>query len=165
MSDVGFAYYFRLAIRNNGNAPARNVQVFLARVEKLIENKPVEVARFTPMNLTWSYIGDPTRKVILPKAGPIFCGFIHVSDPASRTITPDEDLPTVPPGDAILFIDVEALPLNKANLLEPGTYRFHLVLAAENSSPRRRTVEVWCPGRWFDDQQEMFDKGFKMKKL
>ena len=72
-----------------------------------------------------------------------------------------EDLDNVAPGDAVLGLDVEATPQNKGNLLEPGTYRFELRLVAENSRARSYIVEVWFPGKWFPEQKEMFDKGFK----
>jgi len=164
MIDIGLSYFFRFAIRNKGNAAARDVQVFLAKVERVIGKNMSEVDRFTPMNLKWSYTGDTTRKVLLPDMPPVFCDFIHVSDPASRAVS-GEDLSTVPPGDAVICLDVEAPSLNKGHLLEPGTYRFDVRLVAENHDSRSYSIEVWFPGKWFADQTEMFDKGFKMKKL
>jgi hypothetical protein len=116
------------------------------------------------MNLKWSYLGIANRDSLLPDMPPVFCDFIHIGDPEARSAS-GEDLPLVPAGDVVLCLDVEAASLNKAHLLEPGTYRFDLRLAAENAKPRSFRVKVWCPGKWFPDQQEMFDKGFRIEKL
>jgi hypothetical protein len=161
---IGDGYYFRLAITNKGNTAARDVQIVLAKVWRLEGDKAAEVDRFTPMNLKWSYIGSTTRKVLMPNLPPVFCDFIHISDPATRNVS-GEDLDNVAPGDPVLCLDVEAAPQNRGNLLEPGTYRFDLRLVAENSRARSYIVEAWFPGKWFPDQREMFDKGFKLRKI
>jgi hypothetical protein len=160
---MGDAYFFRLAITNKGNASARDVQVFLAKVKRMVGGKPSQVDRFTPMNLKWTHTGSATRNSLMPNLPPVFCDFIHVSDPASQVLS-GENLDNVAPGDTVLCLDLEAAPLNKGNLLEPGTYRFDLILVAENSRARSYTVEVWCSGKWFPEQEEMFDKGLKMNK-
>ena len=159
---IGDAYFFRLAITNGGNASARDVQVVLAKVERMTGGKPSPVDR-TSMNLKWTHTGNTSRNSLMPNLPPVFCDFIHVSDPASQ-VASGENLDTVAQGDTVLCLDVEGPPPNKANLLEPGTYRFHLILVAENNRARSYTVEVWCSGKWFPNQDEMFDKGFKMSK-
>jgi hypothetical protein len=107
------------------------ISTVLARIEQRIGGRWVDVDRFTPMNLKWSYVGTTTRAVILPGIPAIFCDFIHVGDPGVR-VQVGENLASVPPGDVVLALDVEAVPLNQGNLLEPGTYRFHLILVADN---------------------------------
>jgi hypothetical protein len=129
----------------------------------MVGDKPSQVDRVTPMNLKWTHTGSTTRNALMPDLPPVFCDFIHISDPASRDVS-GEDMDEVAHGDTVLCLDVEAAPANKANLLEPGTYRFDLKLVAENSRARSYTVEVWCPGKWFPEQEEMFDKGFKMSR-
>lgn len=159
---LGDAWFFRLRITNVGSAPAREVQVYLARVERL-DDTPVD--RFSPMNLKWTHIGETTRKVLLPEI-PVFCDFIHVGDPAFRAQSGD-DLDTVPPQKAVLALDVEATSTAQAHLLEPGGYRFHLWLAAENFRATHHKVEVRYDGTWTIHQDQMFDHaiGFRMGKV
>jgi len=45
------AWFFRLAISNLSNTPARDVQVYLKRIEK-VDGTVVE--KFTPMHLRWT---------------------------------------------------------------------------------------------------------------
>jgi hypothetical protein len=162
--DVGEAYFFRLAITNKGNAAALDVQVFLADVERKTGGRIERVDRFTPMNLKWTNTDKTTRPVLLADMPPVYCDMVHVGDPKSRSIS-GEDLESVPPNDTVLCLDVEVPTYSRGHLLEPGTYLFHLVLAASNCSPRPFTIEVWSSGRWSETQEEMFDTGFKMRKL
>ena len=76
-----------------------------------------------------------------------------------------ENLASVPPGDVVLAPDVEAVPLNQGNLPAPGTYRFHLIVVAGNYGAEPHMVEVPFAGRWFPQQDEMFDNGFRMNKV
>jgi hypothetical protein len=163
--DVGEVYYFRLAIRNAGSAAANDVQVFLASVEREQDGQYVSVRRFIPMNLCWANAGGKvTRPVLLPDMPPVYCDMAHVGDPRSRNIS-GENLPDVPAGDAVLGLDLEVKPYSMGHLLEPGTYRFRVILAASNCPPRSYTLEIVFPGRWFEDEDQMFSIGFKMRVL
>jgi hypothetical protein len=161
--DMGEAWYFRLRIENaRGAAPARNVQVFLRNVERL---DGTTVSRFSPMNLKWTHTGVTTRELLLPEV-PVFCDFIHVSDPKYRSLS-GETLDTVPPELAVLSLDVEVISSANAHLLEPGGYHLHLLLAAENFRARPYVVEVRYNGNWFPNQDQMFDReiGFRMTQV
>lgn len=161
---IGNVYYFRLAITNRGNAAALDAQVFLAKVERVEAEKRVAVGRFTPMNLKWAYIGNPTLPVLLPGMPPRFCDLGHISEPTIKGNI-GETLPGVAPDLAVLALDLEINPNTKGNLLEPGTYRFHLIVAASNCRPHKQELEVVFPGQWFADQGSMFSIGFKMRKV
>jgi len=156
------AWFFRLAISNLSKTPAREVQVYLKRIEKA---DGTVVAKFTPMHLKWTNTTSTTRKVLL-KELPILCDFIHVSDPQYRP-QHGENLGDVPTGRAIMCLDVEATNTAQGHLLGPGAYRFYLYVAAENSPARDFTVEVRYDGTWTTNQDQMFDQeiGFRMKKL
>src|SRR5712692_6582762 len=72
---VGYTvYYFRLCVENTGNDAAREVQVYLAAVERQRLDKTYEaVGRFTPMNLVWAIIRQPTLPILLPDMPPRYC--------------------------------------------------------------------------------------------
>jgi hypothetical protein len=156
-------YYFRLAVINEGNAAARDVQVYLAGVERLrADNRYEPVERFSPMSLLWAHIRQTTKPIIVPKMPPLFCDLAHVSDPSKKSVT-QESLPGVAATDAVLGLDVEVVGFASRHLLEPGTYKFNLKLAASNHPPRDYTLEVVFPGKWFDNQEKMFSDGFGLR--
>jgi hypothetical protein len=158
-------YYFRLAITNGGNAAAHDVQVYLAGVERLrLDNRYEAVERFSPMSLLWAHMGSPTRPVLLPKMPPLFCDLGHIADPAKRPIN-QENLDGVGSNETILGLELEVKPFSKGHLLEPGTYRFALKLAASNCKPLDFSLEVVVKGTWFDEEPKMFREGFGMRLL
>jgi hypothetical protein len=159
---MGEAWFFRLAITNRADAPAREVQVFLKRIEKL---DGTTVDRFSPMNLKWTHTGETTRKVLL-RGVSVFCDFIHVGEPASRQKS-GEDLGAVPSDKGVMCLDVEATNTGMGHLLEPGAYRFYLLLAAENFRAKPYAIEVRYDGMWSPHQDQMFDQeiGFRMRKV
>lgn len=154
------AWFFRLAISNHSGTPAREVQVYLKKVEKADETK---VEKFTPMNLKWTNTDSTTRKVLL-KEVPVFCDFIHISDPAHKELT-RENLNEVPDALGVMCLDVEATNSANGHLLGPGSYRFHLYVAAENAEARHFVVTVQYKGNWSMEQDVMFDQemGFRMQ--
>jgi len=125
---VGEAWFFRLEVSNLRNTPAREVQVYLEKIEKT-DGTPVE--KFTPMNLKWANQGVTTRPVLLKKLRS-FCDFIHVSEPAWKPQT-GENLDGVSAEKCVMCLDVEATNTGMGHLLGPGAYRFHLYVAAQNS--------------------------------
>lgn len=159
---VGEAWFFRLEVTNHAETPAYDVQVYLKKVERA---DGTVVDKFTPMNLKWANTGVATRKVLL-KDLPVFCDFIHVSEPAWKTQT-GEDLDGVTSDKCVMCLDVEATNTGKGHLLGPGAYRFHLYVAAENFPARLSIVEVRYDGSWYAQQDQMFDQeiGFRMKKF
>jgi hypothetical protein len=159
-------YYFRLGVVNEGNAAARDVQVYLAGVERLRADKKYEtVEKFSPMNLVWAHTTrQPTRPVIVPKMPPLFCDLAHIADPAQKSVT-GETLPGLAPTEAVLGLDVEVMGFVGRHLLKPDTYKFSLKLAASNHPPLDYTLEVVFPGKWFDDEERMFSEGFGMRLL
>jgi hypothetical protein len=159
---VGDAWFFRLEISNLRRTPAREVQVYLEKIEKA-DGTPVE--KFTPMNLKWTNQGVTTRPVLLKKLR-AFCDFIYVSEPAWKTQT-GENLDGVAAEKCVMCLDVEATNTGKGHLLGPGAYRYDLYVAAENFPARRSMVEVRYDGTWNAEQDAMFDQeiGFRMKKV
>jgi len=156
-------YYFRLDVSNEGNAAAKEIQVHVADVRRLRKDGGYElVDRFSPMNLVWAYTHrQPTLPLFLPNMPPRFCDFAHILDPGKRSAT-NETLPGVAPADAVLALELEAIP-SSAHLLEPGTYQFSLKLAASNYPPRDYKLEVTFPGTWFDQEDKMFSDGFGLR--
>lgn len=85
-------------------------------------------------------------------------GFILQPDEAGKVgLTPKKLAADA--GRTWLSLDLEVLPNTESHILETGTYRLELRVAAANAKPRLATVEVTVTGDWFDNQDEMFVKG------
>ena len=140
------AYYFRIAVQNRGNAAAYEVQVFLEQIDQVTSQGTKTVSDYVPMNLKWAYRNSATLPTLLPHMPPVFCNVVHVTEPRS---------------DA-LVLNVE-FPSSGTHLLETGTYHFHIMVAAANARPRRYKLEIVFYGKWFEEEEKMFDNGFKMR--
>lgn len=150
----GEVWYFRLRITNRGNAVARDVHVFLERVEQLKDDSFIPAKRFSPMFLKWANLGTVTMSALWTDM-PRFCDLFHITDPKCKQAV-GEDLPGVAPFYGVLALDLEVLPNQQGHLLEPGVYRFTLRLGAANCRPRTKTLRVEWPGSWYVDERGMF---------
>jgi hypothetical protein len=166
--NLGESWYFRLAVSNEGNDTARDVQMFLARVERKHGHKAEKVRRFTPMNLIWSNTDDEpkksnrvTRPALLRDTPEVYCDLVHICDPGTRK-QQGEDLDTVASGEGVIGLDVQVATYSKGHLLEPGTYLFYLTLAASNCRSTHYELEISYSGKWSPDEKEMF-REFRMK--
>ena len=156
-------YYFRLRLENTGNDAARDVQVYLASVERQRRDKKYEpVEPFEPMNLIWALTRVPTLPTLLPGLPPRFCDLAHITVPGGKRGM-NEHLPGVSDDNTVLALDLEVVTQRKAHLLEAGIYKFGLKLAASNHPVRDYTLEVDFKGVWFDDEDKMLSDGFGMR--
>ncbi len=130
---AGKAYFFRLAIRNRGNTAARDVQVFLESVDRIVAEKPERVAECTPMNLLWSNRGSPTLPTLLPEMPPSYSDLVHVEEPMPGSNSPEQQ-------GASLFLDVEFPSNTGGHRLDAGTYLFRIILAGANCKPRHYSL-------------------------
>jgi hypothetical protein len=153
----------------SGRTTAKDVQVFLSKVERLDGDQAENVTRFTPMNLIWTNSEQlnaqdrVTRPVLLVDTPPVYCDLAHVGQPQYRAQS-GEDLETVPADKAVLGLDVQVPTYSKGHLLEPGAYRFSLTLAASNCPSTHHVIKISFLGDWLPEK-EMFETGFKMEKL
>jgi len=163
-------YYFRLWIANRGKTRADRVQIFAARLfRKIADGTFKEDRSFLPMNLRWAHGhsrepgGGPEiyAEGISPEMGK-HCDLGHVTDPNYRSDL-REDLDGVPTESTIFALDLEVNPNTKSNLLSPGTYRLELQVAAANSRPVKKVVEITITGKWFADERQMFQDGIGLR--
>lgn len=165
-------YYFRLWVQNHGKTRAERVQVHAAKLfRKVADGSFREDKHFLPMNLRWAHGhsrepgGGPEiyAEGISPRMGK-HCDLGHVTDPQSRAEL-GEALDGVPQGNTIFALDLEVNPNTKSNLLAPGTYRLELQVAAANSAPMQKVVEITVTGQWFADERKMFQDGIGLRVI
>ena len=153
-------YYFRVAVTNCGRRAAEAVQVYVARVKrKKADDKYELVDRFIPMALKWTHKGVTTLPYLLPDMPPSYCDFGHITDPGRKMAPPFENLEGVSPNETVFALDTEVSPKSKSNLFGPGEYYVYLKVAASNCAPKDFKVKVKMPGKWFEDEEQMFRDG------
>jgi len=160
-------YYFRVRIRNAGNAPARMVEVFVRRVEHQRADGEFELRKeFLPLNLLWSHIGTVYYETIPPKVDK-HCDLGHVVQPDKRGVFPAERHPLLPaePDKTLFCLDLVVRPNTGSFLLPPGMYRLELVAAASNARIVSRIIELNLTGKWFHDETRMLREGVGLRAI
>ena len=157
-------YYLRIWVENTGNVRAEQVQIFVSRLlRKHADGMFKEERQFLPMNLRWSHTKEVFTSGISPKMGK-HCDIGYIVHP-SKAATAGHSVPGVPPGKVVMCLDLEVAPNTRTHLLGPGTYRLELRLAASNSPPVPKTVELTLTGDWFDDESRMFADGVGFREV
>ncbi|HET6203383.1 MAG TPA: hypothetical protein VFI25_11335 [Planctomycetota bacterium] len=163
-------YYLRLWIRNDGKVRASKVQVFVEEVrKKQADSSFAAVKSFLPMSLRWSHGLNPSRPEIyadgIPPGMGKHCDLGCVVDPRHRKWV-DHHLPTVPDGQCVFHLDVEFESNTLSHLLEPGTYRLDILLAAANTNhPTKKTIELTVNGGWSSDEARMFREHLGLREI
>jgi hypothetical protein len=162
-------YYFRIWVENTGIQRAEQVQVFAAGLSRRqADGTFKQETQFLPMNLRWAHSqqrpGGPEIFAlgISPGMGK-HCDLGHMPHPEMRRLT-NESLPNVPADQTILSLDLEVAPIARSHLIAPGMYRLLLRLAAANSKPVEKTIEINITGQWHDDETRMFSDGIGLRE-
>jgi len=162
-------YIFRLWVTNKGSFDrAENVQVFANSLEKLSADSKtyISVTEFLPMNLVWSHTDGRTfLEAISANGMGRHCDLGHILNPVAYQDINEMEKPKVLSGKAVFMLDVEFKHFNKSYLLEPGTYRLHIIIVGQNASPESKIVEISFTGDWYEDQNKMFCDGVRINIL
>lgn len=163
-------YYLRIWVENVGRQRAEQVQVFAAQLCKRQADGSFQPnPSFLPMNLCWSHTHhrhsgpEIFAEGISPGMGK-HCDFGHVIDPA---FAPEMgiSIPNLAPDRTILAFDLEMKPNTGSHLLEPGTYRVQLKVAAANAGPSVKHIEITVDGQWFPEEHRMFADGLGFREV
>jgi hypothetical protein len=163
--------HMRVRVKNNGRAAARNVQVYADTVERA-EGKYWEIVpTFPALNLTWADRPDltPSGGVLpwLPSRESRRSDLGHIVDPGRRRDSGlDTELnPTLKLNDDEVSFTFSTVikPNHKGYIIPPGTYRLSISLSAENAAPQRRSITLTVHGPWYQNPEEMIEKGFDIE--
>jgi len=162
-------YVFRLWVTNQGSFErAENVQIFADSLEKLSADSKtyVPITEFLPMNLVWSHTDGKTFLEAISAHGMVrHCDLGHILNPDAYQGIQHMEKPKVLTGKTVFMLDVEFKHFNKSYLLEPGTYRLHIIIVGQNALPEPRIVEISFTGDWYEDQNKMFRDGVRINIL
>jgi len=53
----------------------------------------------------------------------------------------------------------------RSSLLAPGVYRLELRVAAANSRPVSKMLEISVTGQWFDEEKKIFAEGIGLREV
>jgi hypothetical protein len=67
--------------------------------------------------------------------------------------------------DTVFSFDFLSKPYTMGHLIEPGIYRFTVLVAAANTGAREQTYELVLRGQWYDEPEKMFTDGIAIKRL
>jgi hypothetical protein len=154
-------YYFRIRVKNDGNAPAEYVEVFLEKILlKLADGRWESLKGFLPMNLCWAHIGIPYYPKIFRDTYK-HCDVGHIIDPAKRSGFPNEDHESLKAysNKAIMSLDLIVRPYTGGHLLKPGIYKLIISVGAANARPNKRSIDLNLTGNWTDNEQDMLTTG------
>jgi hypothetical protein len=93
------------------------------------------------------------------------CDLGHILNPDAYQSINDMEKPKVLTGKAVFMLEVEFKHFNKTYLLEPGTYRLHIIIVGQNALPESKIVEISFTGDWYEDQDKMFRDGVRINIL
>lgn len=165
---VAFAYYFRLRVKNKGNDKAESVEVLLDTLSrKQADGTYKSVASFLPMNLLWSNYRQPSMPTISPGTYKL-CDLGHIVDPSKLEET-GELMNITWEGfseeETVLILDTHVKSFTLSHLIRPASYQLRIIIAAANTKPIRKTLEINLTGKWFEEEREMLDQGVGITML
>lgn len=164
---VADAVYLRIWVENDGNDTARSVEVYAGELQRRRADGTWErVQAFPPMNLRWANLGGAIYSPSIAPGMGKHCDIAHIAEPASRAalgeVNPSLNLPAQ---TTSMAFDLMVSPNHRGHIVGPGLYRLAIVVAAENSRPVRRTVEINLKGGWYPAEAEMLRDGVGIRVL
>jgi hypothetical protein len=161
-------YYFRTRVKNDGNAIAQTVEVYIEQVlQKMADQTFKAMEDFLPLNLRWAHFGNLFFPGIPPGVYK-HSDFGHVIEPSLRKQFSGEEHPRllalgIGNSQTVMSLDLVVRPNTGSYLIPPGIYRFVVVAAAANATLIRRTIELNLTGKWFPDEARMFKDGVGLR--
>jgi hypothetical protein len=163
---IANAYWFRLFIKNEGKSTAKNLEVFIEKVEKKIGEKWQIYPAFLPSNLLWTHINFPLLPNLLPDTKKNV-DFGSILDPKVRYSNPEESNPLLENNmTGILFnVTISVYAFARYNIINPGDYLFYIIVGASNCKSKRETFQVTFFKDWHDDESKMLNETIKISKI
>jgi hypothetical protein len=161
---MGDVYYLRLWVENEGNAKARNVEVYAKELRrKRLDETWETLSEFPSMNLRWAYSHETYFPSISPHMGK-HCDLAHVTNPSIRPLVDEERASLeLSSEQTALALDLMYRPPDRVHIIGHGSYQLDILVAAENHTPILKTVQLNLTGTWYDNEGKMLKDGISAK--
>lgn len=160
-NDIGGipGYYYRLRVTNNGNVPAKNIEVFFSKKYSLKNAGELIIDQnFLPLNLKWSHDGVEIRGNIAPTLFKyVDLGFIPHPN-ATRALV--SQFNTTTESSLIMSLDLIVIPNTGSNILHPGSYVFEIWVIADNAKLMKKSFKIQFRDTWIEDEDQMLQTTF-----
>lgn len=168
---TSFCYYFRFRVKNKGNRPANNIEVFVNKIEKQNVDKSFKSYKsFIPLNLGWSNSDSQIYMPAIYAKLEKHCDLGFILHPQQKQInelvqySKDSDYEERIESDIIFSINFVVKPnVTESYRLTPGIYRIEVIAVASNSKQCKKTFELTLGDKWFDDTQDMLSQEIGLK--
>lgn len=151
--------YLRLRVSSGDQQAAQRIEVFANKLERKDKSGNYQrVTTFLPMNFVWADIGNPFFVVLNPGIDH-FCDLGRIIDPANRAgedLNPGLELTSA---QTSLRFSTLVQPTHLGNIVPPGDYRLHIVVAASNAKKINRIIEISLDGTWYPTEGKMLADG------
>ncbi|MFC2079522.1 hypothetical protein ACFLSZ_06050 [Candidatus Bipolaricaulota bacterium] len=164
-------YYSLLRVENAGRLRAEQVEVFVSEIlrEEAL-GKWVPLKNFLPQRLLWSFERTPYLASLAPGTF-AHCTLGHVLHPSGRQEASGEDpnqtdfwgKHVVTENETVFSLDVQFRSNNLSYLLIPGKYRLRVLLASSQTKALTAEILVDLSGNWFDEEDQMLNKGITIE--
>ena len=153
-------YWIRMELTNGTgiySETARDVEIFIERVERLTAAGKFEPLQNVGLNLCWSWGTDTLFTDILPGTSKFF-NIGHVTHPSGRKDFPD--YVSTEGAQARAFMTLASYPRAPGYeaIFEPGVYRICLLIGGKNVRTERRWVKFGFEGEWTSNDKLMLPK-------
>lgn len=147
---VGWSLWLRLRVSHRKGPAAENAEAMVTRLWRNTGGTWVEVSSFLPLSLTWSHFTPPTSNARIPHHLSRHCdlGYFQRDPRTGRASAALFRFSTLPQPNPLA---PNSLP---PNFLEPGNYRFEIILTADNCRAQRKTWQLVFD-KWHDDEIRM----------
>ncbi len=158
-------YYLRIAVKNKSRFfKANSVEVFASSLLQKGTMGFVPYEDFDPSDLVWSHDpGDMNPLTNLSPEMEKYCFIGRIIDPGQREAVKRFDRPDLPEGKACLALAPSTERYTKAHIIPPGTYRLYCSVVGSNTKREQICLEMHVSGDWYENEQEMLEKGFSIK--
>lgn len=151
-------YYFRFVVKNIGKEQAENCEVVLKKIAK--ENNRgsfVEFKNYTPVNLKWSGVRNPRKKIIQSGRGIYYdLGRIHHPSYNYQSIYVGVTEAEQRTNKFAIELPQSELYYSQWDCLIPGKYRLEVVVYSKNATNVTQTFNITWSGNWQNNEEDMF---------
>ena len=166
-----YMFYYRLRIINKGKSPAKYVEVAIRDIKKKKGNSFERMDFVLDDNLDLA-----SSKLIAGRKSLMYYKFIspgtfkhcelgHILDPSKRNLDSSENNKLFRQDKTIFAFNVMTRYHSLYHIIEPGTYRFKILVAGENFDALEKIYELEITGEWSEKEDIMLDEGLKLKEI